>query len=62
MMQGFNTPKVILNKDKLDDVIRQYKRAKRYMRSGIYEVRKLDNTETYISNLINEAKEDPPVL
>lgn len=61
-MQGFNNAKITVNKDELDKIIKRYKKAKRYMRTGIYEVRKLNNTETYISGLINEAKEDPPVL
>jgi hypothetical protein len=60
MSLGFEKPKVIINKDELNNIIRKYKKTKKYMRSPIYDIKTMDGTESYISGLINEIKEDPP--
>lgn len=62
-MDGFESKKikVNVNKEKLKDIIREYKKAKKYMRSGIFAVKTMDGTETYISSLINES-DDPSLV
>jgi hypothetical protein len=61
MNLGFNKPKVVLNTDELNKIIRKYKKVKKYMKSPIYNIKTMDGNESYVSGLINEAKEDPPV-
>lgn len=62
-MDGFESKKikVNVNKEKLKDIIREYKKAKKYMRSGIFAVKTMDGTENYISSLINES-DDPSLV
>lgn len=60
MSNGFNKPRVVVNKDKLNDIIRKYKKVKKYMRSNLFTVKTIDGNETYVSDLIKEAEEDPP--
>lgn len=59
MKQGF---RAIVDKDELNKIIRKYKQAKKYMRSSLYTVKTMDGTENYISGLIKEAQDDPPVV
>lgn len=62
MSNGFEgKPRVKVNKQELNNIISRYKKIKKYMRSPIYDIRNMDGTETYVSNLIKEANEDPPV-
>lgn len=58
MNQGF---RAIVDKDELNKIIRKYKKAKKYMRSGLYTVKTMDGTENYISGLVKEAENDPSV-
>lgn len=58
-MSGF---KVSIQKDEINKLIKKYKKAKKLMRSNLYQVQVMDGTETYISNLIQEAQEDPPEI
>jgi hypothetical protein len=60
-MSGFEDAKVRIKTDELDKVIKRYKKAKKFMKSTIFAIKTLDGTETYISGLIKEAQEDPPV-
>lgn len=57
MSNGF---KVSINKDEINKLIKKYKKAKKIMKSNLYQVQVMDGTETYISGLINEAQTDPP--
>lgn len=60
MSDGFKA-KVNVNKQELNKIISKYKKIKKYMRSAIYDARTMDGTETYVSNLVKEGQEDPPV-
>lgn len=62
-MSGFENKKITasINKEELNNIIRKYKKAKKYMRSGIFAVRTMEGTENYISALINESN-DPSLL
>jgi hypothetical protein len=54
------TLKVSINKKEINRIIQKYKKAKKIMKSNLYQVQVMDGTETYISNLIKEAEGDPP--
>jgi len=63
MSEGFKDEKVEievqLNKNEINKILKKYKQAKKYMKSSLYEVKKLNGTETYITNLIKEAEDNP---
>jgi hypothetical protein len=63
MSEGFKDEKVEievqLNKNEINKILKKYKQAKKYMKSSLYEVKKLNGTETYITNLIKEAEDTP---
>lgn len=63
MTEGFkkNTIKGTINRDELNKIIRKYKNAKRYMKTGVFTVKTMDGTENYISSLINESN-DPSLM
>lgn len=61
MSNGFsNSVKVSLRKDGINKLLKKYKKAKKIMKSNLYQVQVMDGTEQYISELINEANENPP--
>jgi len=49
--------KITLNQREVDKLMKEYKGIKKYMRSPLFEVKKLDGTETYINSLIEESKD-----
>ena len=57
---GRQSVKVSVNTDEINKLIKKYKNAKKIMKSNLYQVQVMDGTETYISSLIEEAKENPP--
>lgn len=60
MSEGFNNKlKVEINSDGVDKLLRQYKKIKKYMRSPLYEVRKIDGTEKVVSELLKEYEDNP---
>jgi ATP:corrinoid adenosyltransferase len=64
MSGGFgegNKLKLSINKQEINNIIKRYKKAKKIMKSNLYQVQVMDETETYISGLIQEAEADPPV-
>jgi hypothetical protein len=63
IMQGFEAAKVQgkINGDELNNIIRKYKKAKKYMRSGVFAIKTMDGTEEYISSLMNESN-DPSLV
>jgi hypothetical protein len=60
MTEGFSEEniEVSINKDKVQDLLKVYKRIKRYQRSSIFEIKTMDGTETRINNLLKELGED----
>ena len=48
--------KITIDQREVDKLMKEYKGIKKYMRSALFEVKKPDGTETYISSLIEEAK------
>jgi len=60
MSEGFSKEKieVSINKDEINNIIKKYKKIKKYQRSPLFEVKTMDGTETYVSKLIQEAQEN----
>ena len=60
MSEGFSEEKieVSINKDAVQDILKVYKRVKRYQRSSIFEIKTMDGTETRISNLLKDLDEN----
>ena len=46
--------KVEVNLDKLQPIMKKYKKLKKYMRSSLYHIKKMDGTETVISKLLKD--------
>jgi len=55
---GDNNLKVIIKQDEVDNLLKKYKKVKKYMKSSLYTVKVIDGTETYVSELIKEAEEN----
>jgi len=64
MSEGFSEEKieVAIYKDEVKKLLKKYKKIKKYQRSSIFEVKTLDGTETYVSQLIKEAEENGETL
>ena len=45
--------------DSIDDILKQYKKIKKYQKSSLYAVKVMDGTEKIVSSLIKEAEENP---
>ena len=58
MSEGFSEEKieVAIYKDEVKKLLKKYKKIKKYQRSSIFEVKTMDGTETYVSQLIKEAE------
>ena len=61
MSGGFSEEKieVAIYKDEVKKLLKQYKKIKKYQRSSIFEVKTMDGTETYISDLLKEVEDNP---
>jgi hypothetical protein len=59
-MTGFSNekPHVTIYKDEVDKLIKKYKKIKKYMKSPIFEVKKMDGTEDVVSELLKELDTD----
>lgn len=49
--------KIIVDDEEYKNLMRDYKRVKKYMRSPIFQVKTMDGTEEYVSKLIEESKD-----
>jgi hypothetical protein len=61
MSEGFSEEKIEVSiyKDEVKNLLKKYKKIKKYQKSAIFEVKTMDGTETYVSQLIKEAEENP---
>jgi histidinol phosphatase-like PHP family hydrolase len=52
-----NDSKVTVNvdSDQMKNLLKKYKKVKKYMRSNLYEVKKLDGTEKVVSQLLKDS-------
>jgi predicted transcriptional regulator len=60
MSEGFSKEniEVSINKDELKKVLKDYKKIKKYMRSPLYAIKKMDGTEKIITELLKDLKEN----
>ena len=47
-----------MNPDQVQELLKKYKKVKKYQKSNLFTIKTLDGTETLISNMIEEAKEE----
>ena len=61
MSEGFSEEKIEVSiyKDEVKNLLKKYKKIKKYQKSSIFEIKTMDGTETYVSQLIKEAEENP---
>ena len=45
-------------KDQVQELLRKYKKVKKYQRSGLFAVKTMDGTEDVVSKMIEEAEEE----
>lgn len=48
--------KIIIDQREVDNLLKDYKKIKKYMRSPLFQVKTMDGTENYVSKLIEESK------
>ena len=51
--------KITIDLDNIDNVIKQYKKIKKYQKSSLFAIKTMDGTEEIVSSLIKEAEENP---
>ena len=51
--------KIEINLDNIDQVIKQYKKIKKYQKSSLFAIKTMDGTEDIVSSLVKEAEENP---
>jgi len=51
--------KITIDLDNIDNVIRQYKKIKKYQKSSLYAIKTMDGTEDIVSSLVKEAEDNP---
>ena len=58
MSEGFSEEKieVAINKDEVKNLLKKYKKVKKYMRSPVFTVKKLDGTEKIVSDLLKDVE------
>lgn len=59
MSEGFSEEKieVAINKDEVKNLLKRYKKIKKYMRSPLYSVKKIDGTEKIVSDLLGNTED-----
>jgi hypothetical protein len=59
MTKGFEKSglEVTIYKDEVKKLLKSYKKIKKYMKSPLFEVKKMDGTETVVSKLLKEFEE-----
>lgn len=57
MSEGFKKENlnITLNLDVIDEVIKEYKKIKKYQKSNLFAIRTMDGTEKIVSKLIEEG-------
>ena len=58
MSEGFSEEKieVAINKDEVKNLLKRYKKIKKYMRSPLYDIKKIDGTERIVSDLLGNTE------
>jgi hypothetical protein len=50
---------ITIDLDNIDQVIKKYKKIKKYQKSSLYAIKTIDGTEEIVSSLVKEAEENP---
>ena len=62
MTKGFGKDDVKVEfeipQEQIDMLLKKYKKIKKYQKSNLYQVMTMDGTETIVSEMIEEAKEE----
>ena len=48
-----------MKKEDVDRLLKKYKKLKKYQKSSLYTLKKMDGTETIITQLVKEAEDNP---
>ena len=61
MSEGFSEEKIEVSiyKDEVKNLLKKYKKIKKYQKSSLFAIKTIDGTEDIISSLIKEAEENP---
>ena len=56
MSEGFSEEKidVAINKDEVKNLLKKYKKIKKYMKSSLFTVKTMDGTEKIVSELLKD--------
>ena len=49
--------KVEMNLDEYKKLIKKYKKTKKYMKSNLFQIKMMDGTEQYVTELLKEAEQ-----
>ena len=50
---------ITIDLDNISDVVKKYKKVKKYMKSNIFEIKTMEGTETLVSGLLKDLEENP---
>ena len=49
--------KVEMNPDEYKKLIKKYKKPKKYLKSNLFQIKMMDGTEQYVTELLKEAEQ-----
>lgn len=60
MSEGFSEEsiEVSINKNEVNNILKKYKKIKKYMRSPLYAIKEMDGSESIVSELLKELDTD----
>jgi hypothetical protein len=60
MSEGFSEEsiEVSINKNEVNNLLKKYKKIKKYMKSPLYTIKEMDGTENIVRNLLKEMDTD----
>ena len=58
MSKGFDVEFEMPQED-IDKLLKRYKKLKKYQKSSLFAVKEMDGTETVISKMVQELKDNP---
>ena len=58
-MEGFDIKfeGIDMNPDQVQELLRKYKKVKKYQKTNLFAVKTMDGTEDYVSELIKEGQD-----
>lgn len=58
MSKGFDV-EFEMPRQEIDKLLKKYKKMKKYQKSSLFAVKEMDGTETVISKMVQELKDNP---